>query len=876
MADKFRQTFPISISFSEGELPTASKMNGLATQARNGQGVIQYALGDLWNQGGDSLLSSTSTSENALMIPSLARYIGGARYTSPRIPYLANIQEYTYAFTSDAGAYEATLTFPPDSGAPAYTWSAVGGEPNNSVASRGLVVAAGDYYVDTDTGQIYTYDAINANWTLTYKPVVAGDISATATYNIIPDLDTNSSYAFQGVKIRYANGVDNSQGYEIWLPPRGPLNTRRTDRAPHDISGNYQTNPSGGSRTFWQSGAVAAPSTDATNAAHYRYVLPDAITGAAGWGSGTQLPRGFAYLWDSNNTGTVIEGVTLAAESAASPRTYLLIASGTSLDTWLTSSYGSLHYPDANLKSSSHASGYYPAAGLKLVIVGSDISQFVSELMAQFINHDHSDSHSMPAAPIKHGKLEDLFEPSGNTPELVASKLDNDGHPQYLHRGGFGAGTLRDTYRNGMMRDMLMMSSNSTSNYYNVDDDSRTLFFGQESRTAGGVVYFSPYDAATNADGLDRLVVYGNNSGNTAGGIRVGDAGYTNNTYLDIGYDTSTKYITVKTEQNNSNLYFQTDGGSAPLYVKTTGSSSDIFVTTEGEDSDIYISTEGVNETIFITAGSSAVAPPTTGGGYDSVVIRAGEDIYGRAFDDIVFQCAYDIPGGAGTAGTALSLGGGAQIACAGEIDLTTTGSDIDINADDDIYINAYDKFHLDSDTEDIVMYIGAVDREYMMPLIPLPHGTYRGGNSREFLESGWYAWDPSEYNFYGATRVLKTGPGMFYAAGQLPWNCEIDGAYLGIRQFDSGTNQRIEFGIRYIDYYNAELTAETSRDSGLFNYGDVVWHWHYFNLNGGNMYNPACLCRIALTAGEIEFRHAIRLEVEDCRNFGEWYSAYI
>ena len=60
MADKARKTFVLPVRMIDGELPTAAKINAIATQARNGQDVLERLIGDPWNQGGDLVLSPSA------------------------------------------------------------------------------------------------------------------------------------------------------------------------------------------------------------------------------------------------------------------------------------------------------------------------------------------------------------------------------------------------------------------------------------------------------------------------------------------------------------------------------------------------------------------------------------------------------------------------------------------------------------------------------------------------------------------------------------------------------------------------------------------------------------------------------------------------
>lgn len=501
MADKARSLFPISITFSEGELPTAKKIAGIARQAKAGLSVVEYALGDLWNQSGDKLLQSAGVSAYALMIPNLARLVGYSKLLNPRVPDLSSsplfIQEYTYSFAADTvGDYEAQLTFPVNVSS-SFTWNGTGTPVAGSIqANIEDVQSTGQWYLDYATGFIHTYDPIAADWTLTYWPDVYGELESSG-HNVIPDPDTDSSYAFQGVKIEYVNGTDNSQGYYIFLPPRGPLDSTRLDRSAQDNihtpahTNNFQTDPLMGSRLFWQDDSVDADTS--SNAEHYRYLLPSIITD--NWSLSSALPQGMLYLWDPNNTGTIIEGVRFTAENAVTPRKYVLVATGTNLDSWLSTYGTAAGYSVANMQSSSHAASLYPSAGLKLITVGSDITSAVNILMKNFMNHKHGDDNLFPTTLVNHSSLKGLFDKvdiqtfwmdwfGGVSFRYDPSQLRYDDHPQYLHRSGTDwfvttfLGVTRDKYNNGMFGDLMFLSTNSGSNHQNLLGDSKGILFG--------------------------------------------------------------------------------------------------------------------------------------------------------------------------------------------------------------------------------------------------------------------------------------------------------------------------------------------------------------------------------------------------------------
>src|SRR6185503_18285524 len=87
MSDRARRTFPLSILFSNGEQPSAAKLNGVSTQAKAASSLMEAMVGDLWNQGGDPILSpGFSPTNNALHIPNLARAIGKLSLLNSMLP----------------------------------------------------------------------------------------------------------------------------------------------------------------------------------------------------------------------------------------------------------------------------------------------------------------------------------------------------------------------------------------------------------------------------------------------------------------------------------------------------------------------------------------------------------------------------------------------------------------------------------------------------------------------------------------------------------------------------------------------------------------------------------------------------------------------
>lgn len=486
MSDKMRPSFPTPVSFADGEMPTAAKLRGLATQAKNSSNLLEYAVGDLWNMSGDGLLTTLGLTTNALMIPNLARYVGAARLLNPVVPYLSQLTKYLHDLSAEVGKYETRLPMPPASGS-TFTFSGTGA-PTTRKTILSDVDSTGDWYVDYDTGYCRFFDQIYSDWTITYKPnaLSSTDKPSTATFNVIPDPDTDASYGFRGCKIAYTNNTDNTAGYIITLPPRGPLSASVRSIAsepqnPYTTGNtvNMTTVPASTSNIYyWQADSVDA-TTDTTTASHYRYCLPRSITDA--WSNGSVLPTGLLYLWDHSTTGTIITGLSYSAVATASPPKWQFIVSGAAMDTWVTNYMTTAGYPaDSLTKRDTHDSSYYPANGLRVITVGADVSSVLNHLVLAHYNHDHGVGDTARAGlvpPVNHKYIVGSYDSDG---AFDPSAWNEDWHPQYLHRYGDANFSVnqRDKYGNGMFGNLLFLSTGSTDDYQNLTSDSVGIIFG--------------------------------------------------------------------------------------------------------------------------------------------------------------------------------------------------------------------------------------------------------------------------------------------------------------------------------------------------------------------------------------------------------------
>lgn len=508
-----RTVFPVSVNFSAGEEPTHTKLNGLSGQTKSGLTLMEYAIGDLWGQSGDTLTNNPS---GRLLIPNLARYIGRSSNLNSYTPSISGIK-YTYSVTASS-LHEFSLPYPAT--VSTGVWSGTGAPTGSAQTNKSDVISANQWWLDSNGINLYTYDASQVDWKFTYTTSIAADFSsAQNSFNLIPD-SGSPTWAFHSLKIEYLNGIDKTLGYKIFLPPRGPL-SHNGWRTPENISQNISNTPNSGDKLVWQSDSQPA-STIVPWSAHYRYYLP--IWAYPGLGDNQTIPIGTMYLYDELGTGTIIEGCAFKAGTGTDYNVYTFYATGTNLDNWLTGPIGSAIYSDAMLKSSSHANTYYPTGGLKLITCSLSISEALSSLKNLFYSHDHNSGPT--SKQLSHSKLYGLIY-SGSSPQLTASTYLNDDHPQYLERHGYNSS--RDQYNNALLGDLLLASTNAGTYYENLLDNSRKLFLGAAGGggSSPGLKLFWEY-------ATDRVVAEVSSNSSTNRGLLIRDKTSPTVNYLDI------------------------------------------------------------------------------------------------------------------------------------------------------------------------------------------------------------------------------------------------------------------------------------------------------------------------------------------------------
>lgn len=494
MADKGRKTFPVGIDFGVGEQPSGSKISAVATQARNGLAIIEFATGDLWGQSGDSILTG-----NPLQLSNLARMIGENKLLNPAVyPTFADFS-YTENLLNSWTDYDTGyLQFSPK--------GAITIEDNSGALFTTLktyeheVDASGDYWIDTITGKFKVFGGIQGTQQVSYTVGATDEWLAMETLpGVIPDPKETT---FSGLKFEESGGV-----WHISLPPRGPLTFSDSREMPviyppaTEYSDNYAATAAASPKKLWQDPTLSAFVGD--DAIHYRYALPREISNATAWlaiDTGARLPDGFLYLWDQTNE-TVVEGVIFyKAETNPTYSYRLKIEIGTLDTTGLAT---------ADETSVSYNSGY------SLITSGASLARLLWQQQIQFLGHKHDNSGDL-SPTIRHRDLTELNPPdvewTGNLHEdnypdyghiWPSSRWAMDDHTSLLSRLGAQTNSnwIRDPYNNAMLGHLLMANADVSDSQNFVDntlpDESFKIYFGDVTgpyinATSAGNIFVSP------------------------------------------------------------------------------------------------------------------------------------------------------------------------------------------------------------------------------------------------------------------------------------------------------------------------------------------------------------------------------------------------
>lgn len=636
MADKLRKTIPLNITFADGEQPTSAKLNAVSQQARNGNAIIERAIGDIWNQSGDPNIN-----DNPLQIPNLGRLLGANEYLNPALyPGTANFNYKENIGNKFGNLTTGHLLFKPDS-----TTIIVHTDPNSLfttlVSNEYEVDGPGDYWIDTATGKFRVYDPLQGTEVIEYTvdptDVADGWVIGTETLpGVIPD---PGQAEFTSCRVSENSGV-----YYLHLPPRRPLTlSARETPAKYPPAVDLTDNTDGTTTApfkYWQDGTTALTGA---NSDHYRYQLPREIQDTAPPISvGDEYPNSFFYLWDQN-LNTILDDIIFKRPNAASIspslEDYVLEISSPSID---LSTYVTASETEAN----------YSNTGLSLITCGAPATRTLWTLISSFYKHSHKNDGVLDST-IRHSDLTNQNPPSSSytagghntrypadVPDFSSSRWAYDDHTSLLSRAGsHGIGTLhRDLNDNAMLGDLVLASTVDSGNgiYLNNSGNSNRIYFGQHGSA-------SIYSNSTQDILFDPAIVSVSNNGRIGIGtnnparplhiakdvpvIRLEDTSTPSNNYAEITADSTVGGFILRADAGNT--------GSAPYIRFDVGGSNDLLRILENGNVGIGTTAPNseleVNGIIATSDGAENIPSFTFTSDTDNGMFLAGTDELGFA-----------------------------------------------------------------------------------------------------------------------------------------------------------------------------------------------------------------------------------------------------
>jgi len=434
MSDKLRDLFPVNVTFSAGEQPSAEKLTNWARQTNSALNLVSLALGDLWGDSYPVFSGSSNTpiggwafnksgtslgsEQRHLQILNLARLMGPASALNPRI-----LSDNTATITGEsvpANVNEFYLEFIPESG----TLTFSNGTQFATETTEGGVSTTGKYYVDYSTGRVVVWDTGSSPGTATYDVDVSasymGDTYEGARFNVIPDPNQSTKCTVSGptagkYTIAFPTVTDQQANWD---------DTSTTLSAVDDLNYLAQLN------------------------------LPEYFSNE--YTAGDQIAEGLVGLWDGDSK-VVLPNVTFFYVSQTSIQV--------SVNTGVTLEVGSDRY--------------------SLCVVGVDITRTLDSLRSRYRKHRHDGTNG--SQRIKHGDLDQLAH-GGETLNSFVFQFtpyttgtgDRVDHPQYLYRGNPGLG---DTTLNAMLTDFRLASDTPPTGVtpFSTTSDSFGIYFGSQA-----------------------------------------------------------------------------------------------------------------------------------------------------------------------------------------------------------------------------------------------------------------------------------------------------------------------------------------------------------------------------------------------------------
>lgn len=429
--DKLKQGISVLTTFTDGEQPTARKLNTIASQLRWASEQLERAVGDIHTDSWPYSASTTTTlsaangknvstglaftgaEERTLDIVNLSRLIGPASNLNPRM--LAGETSITESVPT--AKHEFSLRYPVSGTRNASNPTFSDGAVFENFTSNPSV--AGDYNV-TEDGKVFCVTASNGGTAeYTANPTTWGQGLGYqgATFNVIPDPNQTTG---SGPSLVFG-APDASGSRTITLPV--------ANRQQSDITVS--------------SALLDDEDVNFERQLELPTVLQDNLS------PGDLIPGGFLYL-KNETTKEVYTDASYTYNGASS-----VIIGGVDITADIDNGHS-----------------------FSIITVGTDITTSIDDLRAKSF-HSHDRSFGEPFVQLD-GITGFIAEASASGP-YVPSQIAGNFAPQYLHRDGWDT-SVDDTYndRNSMRGDLMMANSTlpQGARSDNASDTTNKILFG--------------------------------------------------------------------------------------------------------------------------------------------------------------------------------------------------------------------------------------------------------------------------------------------------------------------------------------------------------------------------------------------------------------
>ena len=446
--DKLKDLTPLSVYFSQGEAPTAEKLEGMMKQIEEGVEYLENTVGDSFNR----------TEYSKTWLNNIARTLGDLSMLSPRV--LPSYEEENYMQDLLPGRVEHELDLIPTGVGSAIISvsndaSVVIGQFKSSVD---LLENPGDWTIapallengnQKNHKKLVTHSPAEGN-TITFTKVTTGrgSVKEGGNYNLIPT-PAQAETAGPFVTIALANEATNEYLFTLPVITKdydklgNIVDARLSNTVDHSVAGRNYTFPD----YFFDPAGLDLASDDTGVRPEKKFPLN--IMQIYSWSTGEKLEG-------------IVEIYTSPIPSARKYQCTVKFKQDVLLD--LNDQY-------------------------MIVVNGTSISDYIQSLSDFALDHSHAGDDM--GRHISHADLLDLrtstTDFANRSTYYGPSSISNNDHSMYLHRNGFtdsDVGGGANIMRGNLVVGNTDLGAAGEHEHYNLNQDSFSLYFGHLANSA--------------------------------------------------------------------------------------------------------------------------------------------------------------------------------------------------------------------------------------------------------------------------------------------------------------------------------------------------------------------------------------------------------